>query len=160
MQTLRVVFLVVLMVFGLASCAKSTINPGDKVGSFLITTGKIDEVTFMYELDSSNAVSYETEFEIPWGTKLVCTYGIFNPNENLDVAWSKQTYTLEINGRPVNLPSFGTIDQEHPVVGTMRFYNVVIEADKPGKITVRNAGNTGTTDFDDTFTLIFLPPEE
>jgi hypothetical protein len=160
MKTSRVIFFVVLMIFLLPACAKNPIDQGDKVGDFLITSRNIDEVTFMYELDSSNAPSNETEVDIPWGTKIICTYGFFDPNESLDEVWSKKTYTLEINGRPVNLESFGTIDKEHPVVGTMRFYNVVIEAAKPGKLTVHHVGNTGTMDFDDTLTLIFLPSEE
>jgi hypothetical protein len=65
---------------------------------------------------------------------------------------------MSINDRPVNLKAFGSIDRQHPTVGMMRFWNVVIGADKPGEITVHSKGVVGGDPFEDTTTYVFVSP--
>jgi hypothetical protein len=163
MKTLWMAIIAMFVFCMLSACGQAaprSISPGAHIGDFLITTGKVEEVKFMYELDESDLPSDETEIEVPWGTKVVTTYGIYDDSYSgkLDETWSTLVYTLEINGRPVNLEAFGTIEKRHHIVGTMRHYNVVIEAVKPGKISVHHAGKVGDDSFDETYTMIFLPP--
>jgi hypothetical protein len=40
----------------------------------------------------------------------------------------------------------------------MRYWNVVIAADKPGKITVHSKGSVGNKPFEDTSTYVFTAP--
>ena len=65
---------------------------------------------------------------------------------------------MTINGRPVNLQAFGSIDQKHPSVGMMRRWNVVIAAEIPGEITIHYEGTVGDKNFEDTSTYVFILP--
>ena len=78
--------------------------------------------------------------------------------KTLDEYWSEHTYEMVIEGRPVNLQAFGSIDIYHPVVGTIRLWNVVIVSEKPGKISARSTGVVDDDPFDNTAILTFSAP--
>ena len=65
---------------------------------------------------------------------------------------------MVIEGRPVNLKAFGSIDIYHPVVGTIRLWNVVIVADKPGKISAQSTGVVDGDPINSTAVLTFSAP--
>jgi hypothetical protein len=139
------------------------INPGDTLGDFLITTGSPDQVTFAWEVDQIPAEAANTfTADVPWGTKLVVTTSIYDDSFSgkLDEYWENFTYELSIEGKPVNLTAFGTLESEHPVVGTMRQYNVVIVANQPGKITTHEQYELPDEQGEYTTTFTFLPPED
>jgi hypothetical protein len=77
---------IVLLAIVLGACAKATpqpvdemINPGDKSGDFLITTGELGGVTFGWELDSTKGEEANTVFgDAAWGTKIIPTAGIYD----------------------------------------------------------------------------------
>lgn len=162
--------LVVLFAAILASCAKATaepangmINPGDKIGDFLITTGEGDEITYNWELDSALVQQGNEEIYtalIPIDTKMNPSWGIYAAfsGKDLDTLWAEHTYKMFIDDRPVNLDAFGSIDVLHPKVGKMRHWNVVIVATKPGVIAVRSAGTVNGDTFEDTKTYTFSTP--
>ena len=146
--------LIVLFVFILGACTTATpqssdemINPGDKIGDFLITTGNGEDVIFVTKLHCPFDNSTQTEScEQPIGTKVNVSQGIFaDPSigKTLDELWSEQTHEMFIEGRPVNLQAFGSVDFNNPMVGTVRVWNVVIVTDKPSKITARSTGVVG-----------------
>lgn len=152
----RLVYLTLVVMFGviLSACASVTpqpsdemINPGDRIGDFLITTGEGKDVIFVTKLHCPFDSSTETEScEQPVGTKVNVSQGIFvNPSigKTLDELWSEQIHEMFIEGRPVNLQAFGSVDFNNPMVGTVRVWNVVIVTDKPGKITARSTGVVG-----------------
>jgi hypothetical protein len=168
MKRLVYLLLWVLFINALVGCVKSKpntsgmINPGDKVGDFLITTSKLGEVTFMWELDATHGQEANTTFtEVPAGTKLIATVGIYDDtfSGKLDENWSDLSYELYISDRQVNLSAFGTIETKHPIVGTMRHHNVVIVAEKPGKITLRSKTIYKGKSEESYDTYIFLPPD-
>jgi len=150
----RLVYLTLLLMFAviLGACARATsqptveiINPGDKIGDFLITTGEGEDVTYNWELDSAIVQQGNEEIyavQIPVGTKMNVSVGIYDStfSGKLDSLWSGHTYEMFIEDRPVNLQAFGSIDVTHPMVGKMRYWNVVIIATKSGKITVLAKG--------------------
>jgi len=147
MKRLAYLMLWVLFISALVGCGKSKpntsemINPGDKVGDFVFSIGKLGEVTFMWELDATHGQEASTTFtEVPAGTKLIATVGIYDDtfSGKLDENWSDFSYKLYIGDRQVNLAAFGIIDAQHPIIGTMRHHNVVIVAEKPGKITLHS----------------------
>jgi hypothetical protein len=169
----RLAFLALIMLFAavLASCAKGSsesvegmINPGDKIGDFLITTGGDEGVTYVSMMHCPFDESAGTEIEsceFPVGTKVNVGIGfIADPStgKSLDEIWSEHTDKIVIEGRPVNLQAFGSIDIPHPAVGKVRNWNVVIVADKPGKISARSTGEAGGDSFDYTAALTFVAP--
>lgn len=159
---------IVLFASVLSSCAQPTpaptnkmIEPGDQIGDFLITTGKPGEVTYQWELDSTKGASAnETLVDVDWGTNVNVSMGVYDETRSgkLDSTWAGFTYEMFIEDRPVNLPAFGTIDTDHPVVGKMRAWNVVIVATKPGKITVHDIGNLDGDAYESWTTFTILPP--
>ena len=168
----KIVYLTLSMLFViiLGACAKATsqptdemINPGDKIGDFLITTGKGDDVIFVSKLhcpyDSSTGIE---SCEQPVGTKVNVGLGIYGDNtsggKTVVEYWSEQTHEMFIEGRPVNLEAFGTIDFDNPEVGTVRVWNVVIVTDKPGMLTAYSKGVVGGDPWNYTAVITFTAP--
>ena len=152
----------------LASCANLSgevsaemINPGDKIGDFLITTGEEGDVTYSWDLEceqQGNEGIYSCKTTV--GTKVNISMGVYAAFSGKDLVtlWSEHTYQMFINDRPVNLEAFGSIDVLQPQVGKMRHWNVVIVATKPGEITLRESGVVGGDPFEDTTTYMFSAP--
>ena len=139
------------------------IKPGDKIGDFLITTGESEDVIYVSKLHCPYDSNTGTEScEQPVGTKINVGLGIYGDNtsngKTVDEYWSEQTHEMFIEGHPVDLQSFGTIDFDNPAVGTVRVWNVVIVTDKPGKITAHSTGIVGGDPFDYTAILTFTSP--
>jgi hypothetical protein len=162
--------LVMLFVLILGACAKATspsndgmINPGDKIGDFLITSGNSEDIIYAAKLhcpyDSSTGIE---SCEQPVGTKFNVGEGVYDDNpssgKTLDEYWSEQTHEMFIEGRPVNLHAFGSVDFNNPMVGTVRVWNVVIVTDKPGKISAHSKGVVGGDPFDYTAVITFTAP--
>ena len=177
MKKLAFITLIVLFACMLASCAKDSsksveqmINPGDKIGDFLITTGEEGNVTYGFDLDcvkQGNGKNYSYSCKSPVGKTINITTGIYDDTVSnvpttatpkLNEKWSSYTYELSIEGRPVNLQGFGYIDIPHPLIGVVRFWNIVIIASKPGKITIHESGVVGGDPFGSTSTYTFSAP--
>ena len=169
--------LIVLFAFILSSCAKATpqpvdeatlpsaderINPGDKIGDFLITTSDDEDVIFVTKLHCPFDEGTQIEScEQSVGEKVNISQGIFaDPSieKTLDELWSGQTYEMIIEGRPVNLQAFGSVDFYNTMVGTIRVWNVVIVTDKPGKITAHSKGIVGGDHWNYTAIITFTEP--
>ena len=152
----------------LAACTKSDsstemIEPGDKLGDFLITTGEEGEVTFGDVLAcKEQAESGHFACHTTVGTKVMLTTGIYDETASgkLDELWTEfsKTYKMTIDGRPVDLPPFGTLDRVHPMVGTIRYFNVVIDASKPGEMTISDSGELDGEAIQETTVLTFTEP--
>jgi len=173
----KFIYLILLSLIAiiLGACAKATqepidettpqfidemINPGDKIGDFLITTGDDDSVIYTTKIHCPFDPSTKTETcEIDIDTKVNVGLGVYGDSvEKLDTYWSGQTYMMTIEDRPVNLQAFGSIDITHPVVGKMRLWNVVIVTDKPGKITIWHSGEMAGDSMEGTNVLIYITP--
>lgn len=140
--------LIMISTIFLSACANRTtqsndemINPGDRIGNFLITTREDDDVVYITNLHCPVDGTMET-CEIPIGTKINISQG-FMPsqgNTSFEEAWLKQTCEMVIDGRPVNLQAFGYDEWKHPIAGIIRVWNVVIVADQPGTISAESKG--------------------
>ena len=138
------------------------INPGDKIGDFLITTGEGEDIFFMSKVhcpyDSSTGIE---SCEQPVGTKVNVGIAVYDDDpssgKTLDEYWSEQTHEMFIEGRPVVLQAFGTVDFSS-IIGTVRVWNVVVTTDKPGKVTVHSTGVVGGDPFDYTAIVTFTTP--
>ena len=163
-QVCEAVFAVMLAACGGAAKPEATgpINPGDKIGDILITTGDGEDVVFVTKLHCPSDGSTSTEScEQPVGTKVNVSQGIYgdpSTGKSLDELWSEQTYEMTIEGRPVNLQAFGSVDFSHPAVGTVRVWNVAVATEKPGKITARSTGVVGGDPWDYTAIISFIAP--
>jgi hypothetical protein len=160
-----VVVLLALIVGACGSATQTptdeTINPGDKIGDILITTGDESEVANSLNLNCSKQGEGETYLcETSVGTNPNVSMGFYDDQYSgkLDEIWSSHTYVMTINDRPVNLEAFGSVDYQHPTAGMMRWWNVVIKADKPGEIIVHSKGTAGGDPFEDTTTYAFSAP--
>ena len=169
MKRLAYLTLIALFAIIMGSCAKADsksaegmINPGDKIGDFLITTGEEGGVTYAWELDEC---VHQDNKKINWcpitvGTKVNVSVGIYDDTfkGKLDSLWSEHTYEMFIDNRPVNLQAFGFIDVTHPIVGKIRYWNVVVTITKPGEIIVSAKGVMGGDPLEDSTTFSFSAP--
>jgi hypothetical protein len=168
MKKLVYLTLFVLFTIILGACVKATpqsihkmINPGDKIGDFLITTGNEDDAIYSWDLDCVKQGEGENySCKAPVGKKINLSVGIYDDTYSgkLDDVWSGHTYELFIENRPVNLKAFGFIDVKHPQVGMMRHWNVAAFADKPGEITLHDSGVVHDDHFESTMTYTFSAP--
>ncbi|OGO35335.1 MAG: hypothetical protein A2W35_22160 [Chloroflexi bacterium RBG_16_57_11] len=152
----------------LSGCAKvipeptdEAINPGDKIGDFIIITG--DDSVFANSEDLPCRKQGEEEryvCESLIGKAINVSMGVYDDQYTgkLDELWSKHTYEMTINNLPVDLQAFGSIDRQHPTVGMMRHWNVVIGAEKPGELIVHSKGIVDGDPFEDTTTYVFVTP--
>lgn len=163
----RLVFILLSVVI-LSACTEATsqsgdgmINPGDKIGDFLITTSNDDSVIYTTTVHCPFDPSTKTETcEIDVGSKVNVGLGVFGKSmEELDKYWAEQTYKMAIEGRPVNLQAFGSTEITHPIVGTMRIWNVVIVTDNPGQITIQHSGEMAGESMEGTNILIYVAPK-
>jgi hypothetical protein len=143
-----------------APSTAAMINPGDKIADFLVTTGKTGEVIYQWDLGCTKQGSAEVYIcKTTVGKQVNLSVGVYaDHGKTLDSLWSEHTYELFVGDRPVNLTAFGSIDIQHPRVGTMRCWNVVLEAAKPGEIAVRDRGKVGDEAFESTTTFTFSAP--
>jgi len=170
MKRLIYLTLIVMIAFVLGACASAMpqpsnemINLGDRIGDFLITTGDGKDVIYVTKLHCPYDSNTNTEScEQPVGTKVNVGIGVIDDNlssgKTLDEYWSEQIHEMTIEGRPVNLQAFGSIDFNNPIVGTVRVWNVVIVTDKPGTITAHSTGIVGGDPLDETVILTFTKP--
>ena len=165
----KLVFRLFIVLFAviLGACAQATsqpademIDPGDKVGDFLITTGDNEGVSFKSKFDCVEESTGKESCKYTVGTKVNVSLGFFDETNSgkLDTIWSEHTDEMVIEGRPVNLQAFGPIDNYHPTVGNMRYWNVVIVTDKPGEITTKHTGVVVGESFEWTTTFTFIAP--
>jgi hypothetical protein len=138
------------------------IEAGDKVDGYLVTKGNPEDVTYHWQLEDKKGENpNEYLLDVSQGTKFNPTLGIYDGTYSgkLDATWAElSSYELFINDHPVKLDTFGTIDVKHPMVGMMRHWNVVIVADKPGEIKVREAGTFQGDPVDGLLTITIKPP--
>jgi len=136
------------------------VEPGDKIGGFLVTTGVPGNVTYSWELDTSIRPGPDQSTEdVPMGTNLNISTAVYDGTYSgkLEAVWAEATYELYIDGQPVDLAAFGTVDISNPLVGTMRAWNVVVVADMPGQFTVHDWGVAGGDSFEYLTTYLVLP---
>jgi len=139
------------------------IRPGDMVGEFLVTTGEEGNFTYGFDADCSEEVNgQETKqsCKLTVGEIINITTGIYDDSFSgkLDEYWSNSNYQLFMEGRPVDLTAFGTVEYTHPIVGVIRYWNVVISTDKPGEITTNDSGVAGGDAFEATTTYTCSAP--
>jgi len=142
--------------------SEQIIKPGDRLDEFLITTGEGEDVFFMSKVhcpyDSSTGIE---SCEQPVGTKVNVGIAVYDDDpssgKTLDEYWSEQTHEMFIEGRPVDLQAFGTVDFSS-IIGTVRVWNVVVTTDKPGKVTAHSTGVVGGDAFDYTAIVSFTAP--
>lgn len=170
MKTLCRFPLIALSAIILSACGKATppatnemLNPGDRLGNFLITTGDSEDVSYVSTRHCPFESTTSTEScEQRVGTKVNVGIGVYDDSpstgKTLDELWLEQTHEMTIEGRPVNLQAFGSIDFYHPAVGTVRVWNVVIVTDKPGKIAAHSSGVWAGEPLDYTAVLTFTAP--
>ncbi len=140
---------------------KQAINPGDKVGSYFITTADENEVFYVTKTHCPFDNSTKTEFcELTVGTNVNVSLGTYEDNvpggKSVDDYWSEQTFEMFIEGYPVNLEAFGYTDFTTRREGRVRVWDVVITADAPGTITAQTVGVVGGTPIDYTVVITFV----
>ena len=165
MNKLAYLAAIVLCIIALEACGKAalptdvSINPGDRLGDFLITTG--DDTNQLRSVDCTPEGTDKETCTVSVDRKINVSYGVCDDSRTgkLNALWLNQTYEMLIEGRPVNLQAFGPIDTYHPTIGTTRRWNVVIAAEKPGRITIHHSMVAGGEPAEGTLTLVFIAPK-
>ena len=165
MKKLLYLAIALLCIVLLEGCGKPalptdlTINPGDRIGDFLITTGGAD-ASHLTPFDCKQETTAKETCTVSLSRKINVSWGIYDDTRSgkLDELWLGHTYAMLIEGRPFNLRAYGPIDVYHPTVGTMRKWNVVIVADKPGQITIHHSLVVAGEPSEETLILVFIAP--
>lgn len=169
MKKLVYTICIALVVIVLGACTMTEvdngmIDPGDKVGDFLVTTGSEEDTNYLMELTCAGQDEQNETCEASTGKKVNVSYALYNEKagETLDDVWSGHTYKMLIGDQQVNLKAFGSIDAYHTNdFGTpfkMRHWNVWILTDKPGEITIQHSGVAGGEPFEGITTITFVAP--
>lgn len=169
----KIIVLVLCFAFLLSACSPAAsaepIEPGERIGNFLITTA--EEAVVVWEQDCVGEVS-SPEASVytctaPVGTVVLIGTGLFDDTvssvpstatPHLEELWSAFTYEMTIEGRPVDLQAFGIIEFFHPQFGVIRFWSVALVSDQPGEIVVRESGVAGGESFASVTTFRFTAP--
>ena len=158
--------LIILVAGWLVSCVKTDssasessekLKPGDQIGNFRILKGEEGKVTYGYDL-VCNEMEGNIACKASVGLPVNVSTGIYDDTYSgkLEEVWSGFTYELWIEDRPVDLEAFGTAEITHPMVGVIRYWNVVITTSQEGEITVRDSGIADGNPFESTTTFAFL----
>lgn len=144
-----------------------SIQPGDQLDGFTITTAGEGEVTFGWDgncpeqprAPGDTLIRYECALTTAQKFNPCSAAYTFGSGRTLDEIWAEFKYELKINGRPVDLEAFGTFDFIHPQFGPMRIYNVAIVASQPGEITIEDVTTMpGQPAIPTTAHLVFTAP--
>jgi hypothetical protein len=170
MKRLAVLVFILWMAGFLAACTRpkptessDLIRPGDMVGDFQVIQGEEGNFKYGFQLDCSEEPSGQktnATCNSAAGEVVNVTTGIYDDTNSgkLDEDWSNFNYQLFIEGRPVDLQAFGTVEYTHPVVGVIRFWNVAISSTKPGELNVNDSGVAGGDAFESTTKFTFTSP--
>ncbi len=166
MKSRHLIYALLLVLLTASSCSSSSnarpIEPGDKIGDFTISKGIQGSFTYGFAVECSEPAqgnAYNCNAKV--GELINVSTGLrgTSGSSDLDTVWKNSGYQMFIADRPVDLAAFGTIDYNHPTAGMIRFANVVVSADKPGSITVRDSGAFANGDkFSSTSTYNFVGP--
>jgi len=155
--------LIVLSILFLTACSKPTatqtpidmIQPGDTVNGVLVTIGNEDS-TFGFDLpctQNDNIYTCTTTFNNPTNVT-AAVYG-FTPEE-VQSKWETFSYTVTIDGQPVDLPAFGTIDFVHEQTKLyMRAYNIVLIGTQPITLSVHDIGSVTDESWEEDTLIVF-----
>jgi hypothetical protein len=171
MKKLALIIAIIIILVLSVACSKSVskarsdntlIEPGDRIGDFLITTGVQGSFTYGFDIKCSAPGTNNTySCTATVGQVVNVSTGLYDTTGSgkLDEVWAHSKYQMFINDRLVDLKAFGTIDYTHPQVGVIRFANVVITTSKAGEIVVRDSGvyDNGNP-FTSTSTYVFSVP--
>ena len=131
MKGLTCLALLVLVVTLLVSCvpapplpanAGKPIEPGDKIANVTVTKGEGEDIVYIWRGECTAQSSTEDSCKAKVGAKANVSIGVYDDTltGKLDSLWAEHTYEMSIEGRPVNLKAFGSIDVPHPRVATLR----------------------------------------
>jgi hypothetical protein len=155
--------LLLLPILFLTTCSKPTatptpidmIQPGDTVNGVLVTTGNEDS-TFGFDLPCTQKDNIYT-CTTTYGNSTNVTAAIygFTPEE-VQSKWETFIYTVTIDGQPVDLPAFGTIDFVHEQTKLyMRAYNIVLIGTEPITLSIHDKGNVTDESWEEDTLIVF-----
>jgi hypothetical protein len=106
---------------------ETLINPGDKVGEMTVTTGSASADIFSFCDPFAKPGVEVRECVVPPVSSLGIGWGNFADSaDQLESEWQAQTHELILDGYPVNLAAFGTVDSHIPQ-GYLRTWNIMVE---------------------------------
>ncbi len=140
------------------------IEPGERIGDMVLTTAQDEggaepqlfDFCDPYITESDPAV-ITRECEVPVMPYYFIGYGIFaDTTSELDTLWSTIAWELIVDGHPVDLAAFGTIDLDWGK--QYRVLNVVLANPTPGEHTIRYIYNEFAEPTDATWTFTVASP--
>ena len=128
------------------------IQPGDTVGDLLVRTGEAGEYIHVWACEGNE----QDYCKVDADTIVNISMGVYaEQGEDLDQIWSEHTYDMTIDGRPVNLSAFGSVEALHPHFGAMRAWNIVLVPSKPSAVETTHSVLVDGDQIDLKFPFIF-----
>jgi hypothetical protein len=131
------------------------IQPGDTTNGVLVTTGTVDS-SFVFDLPCTKKDGiYVCTTTLSNPTNVSASVYGFTPEE-VQSKWETFIYTVTIDGQPVDLPAFGTIDFVHEQTKLyMRAYNIVLIGTEPITLSVHDKGSVTDESWEEDTLIIF-----
>jgi hypothetical protein len=138
-----------LLVVGVLAPAARAVEPGGHVGAILLTNdARLDSDTDFFEYcrpDAPTPGVYKRSCSLPFSKRLFIGYGdVETSTAKLDAVWNTIHWTAYLDGRKIDLPSFGTEGQtltNYPrgsgKTGYLRQWRITANGIPPGKHTLR-----------------------
>jgi len=162
--------LIIAAIIVLGSCGQGEkqavdglISKGDRIGGFSYTTAEAGQFTPLWDIVCNTAAyGITSDCTADVGQKVNISAGVYQSSDgkSVDELWADQDYGLTVGSLPVDLQSFGYVEIEHPVVKTIRMWNVVVTTDQPGSITYVDSGSIGGMGMNYITTIHFVAPEK
>jgi len=135
-----------ILVFMLSACSAissvsdASIKPGDRVGSFTLSTADEKTAGFPHNYTCiENGGQLSCEASVGALVNISPSFYDNTGQGRIEELWSEMTYTMLINGQLVNLQSFGPIDVANPMVSSVRKWNIAVVTQEPGEIIVQHS---------------------
>jgi hypothetical protein len=136
------------------------LRPGDRVKGMLLTVGGTTDFPFVTDFDSY-CEREGTRVACRWeaGKDIGISFGLHADTfDDLEFMWETWQYDLYLDGQPVDLSAFGSVEVDDPE-GTwkIRAFSVVLTDTSPGTITAHHVGAVFGETFDETMDIILEP---
>jgi predicted esterase len=135
------------------------INPDDRIGDMVLTIGQgenLPEIWIFCDPYVTEPGVFTKECSVPAQSMIIGYGSPASTVEQLDADWAASTWTLFLDSQPVNLPAFGTFDQEDDESNILRLWNVVLEQPAPGVHTLHYVSNESGKVYDVTWTFTVM----
>jgi len=103
------------------------VEPGGKIGAMTVVRGATYDADLVMlaacPATFTKPGKYHWSCSLPRVPRLYIGVSHFaHTQKELEISWKRERWSLWVDGRPVDLPHFGTSDSRHPIQGKLAFF--------------------------------------